>query len=135
MKGFITNIEQATLENIYFRKVLYTAKHSQLVVMSLKPTEDIGEEIHQLDQFFRCEAGVGTATLNGIHHPLAAGTAILVPAGTKHNITNTSSENSMKLYTIYAPPNHKDGIIHKTKAEAEADTEVYTGESTEPSLS
>jgi mannose-6-phosphate isomerase-like protein (cupin superfamily) len=129
MKGFITDIEQITLQNDYFRKVLYTAKHSQLVVMSLKPTEDIGEETHQLDQFFRCEAGVGIITLDGIHHPLAAGTAILVPAGNKHNITNTSSEDSMKLYTIYAPPNHKDGVIHKTKAEAEADTEVYTGHS------
>ena len=131
MKGFITKIEKDTLENNYFRKVLYTAKYSQLVVMSLKPNEDIGEETHKLDQFIRCEQGVGKAVLDGIEHAMSTGVAVLVPAGTKHNIINTSSEQAMKLYTIYAPPNHRDGVIHKTKAEAEEDIEHFDGKTSE----
>jgi mannose-6-phosphate isomerase-like protein (cupin superfamily) len=131
MKGFITKIEKDTLENDYFRKVLYTAKYSQLVVMSLKPKEDIGEEIHKLDQFIRCEQGTGKAVLDGVEHEMSAGVAVLVPAGTKHNIINTSSEQSMKLYTLYAPPNHRDGVVHKTKADAEADTEHFDGKTSE----
>ena len=131
MKGFITNIEDDALENNYFRKVLYTAKYSQLVVMSLKPKEDIGEETHRLDQFIRCEQGVGKAVLDGIEHAMSAGAAVLVPAGTKHNIINTSSEQAMKLYTVYAPPNHRDGVIHETKSEAEADTEHFDGKTSE----
>src|SRR5665647_74339 len=100
MKGYVVNIEKISLQNENFRKVLYTAKYSQLVVMSLKPGEDIGEEIHQLDQFIRCEQGVGKAVLDGVEHEIGNGVAILVPAGAKHNIINTSAEQSMKLYTL-----------------------------------
>src|SRR5476649_2411634 len=114
MKGHIINLEKTALANEFFRKVLYTAKHSQLVVMSLKPGEDIGEEIHQLDQFIRCEAGVGKAVLDGVTHKISNGFSIVVPAGTKHNIINTSSDKSLKLYTVYSPPNHRDGVIHRT---------------------
>ena len=131
MKGFVTKIEKDSLENDYFRKVLYTATYSQLVVMSLKPQEDIGEEIHKLDQFIRCEKGEGKALLDGVEHTLSEGVAVLVPAGTKHNIINTSANEAMKLYTLYAPPNHRDGVVHKTKADAEADTEHFDGKTSE----
>jgi len=131
MKGYITNIEQVALENAYFRKVLYTAKNSQLVLMSLKPGEDIGEEIHQLDQFIRCEAGQGKAILDGITHQITNGFCVIVPAGAKHNIINTSSDKPLKLYTLYSPPNHRDGVIHKTKADAEANEEHFDGIATE----
>lgn len=131
MKGFTTSIEKDALENDYFRKVLHTAKHCQLVVMSLKPLEDIGEEVHELDQFIRCEAGTGKAVLDGAEHLISAGVAVIVPSGTKHNITNTSSSEAMKLYTLYAPPNHRDGVVHKTKADAEADTEHFNGKISE----
>ena len=120
MKGYVTNIEKDSLGNEYFRKVLYTDKNMQLVLMSLKPGEDIGEEVHQLDQFIRVEAGTGTAVLDGVEHSLADGSVIIVPQGTRHNIINSGS-TSMKLYTLYAPPDHKDGTIHKTKADAQAD--------------
>jgi len=131
MKGFVINIENATKENSNFRRVLYTAKNSQLVVMSLKPKEEIGEEIHQLDQFLRIETGVGKAVLDGIEHDIAADWAIVVPAGTKHNIINTSETEEMKLYSVYSPPNHADGTIHVTKAEAEANEEHFDGKTTE----
>ena len=131
MKGYIEGIEKVTLENDYFREVLYTARHSQLVVMSLKPLEEIGEEVHQLDQFIRCEQGNGKAILDGVEHAVSNGVAVLVPAGAKHNIINTSSIEAMKLYTVYAPPNHRDGLVHKTKADAEADTEHFNGKTTE----
>ncbi|SRR3989344_2689061 len=132
MKGYITNIEKRSLENEYFREVLYTAKNCQLVVMSLKPNEDIGEEVHQLDQFIRCESGEGKAVLNGVESSISDGFVVVVPAGAKHNIINTSSEKSMKLYTVYAPPNHLDSTIHKTKADAEADEgEHFDGKTTE----
>jgi mannose-6-phosphate isomerase-like protein (cupin superfamily) len=132
MKGFVTDIERASLDNEYFRKVLYTDTRVQLVVMSLKPGEDIGEEVHQLDQFIRIEAGEGKAVLDGVEHALKDGSAIVVPQGTRHNIVNSSSEKPMKLYTLYAPPNHKDGTIHKTKADALADEEEhFDGETTE----
>jgi mannose-6-phosphate isomerase-like protein (cupin superfamily) len=121
MKGFVTNIERAAIENEYFRKVLYTDLRVQLVVMSLKPSEDIGEEVHELDQFIRVEAGEGKAVLDGVEHEIKDGFAIVVPKGALHNIINTSTTEPMKLYTVYAPPNHKDGTIHKTKADAEAD--------------
>lgn len=127
MKGFSINLEKATLDNTFFRKVLFTAKHCQLVVMSLKPKEDIGEEIHRLDQFIRCESGDGHAILDGHTHKISDGFCIVVPAGAKHNIINTSAEKPLKLYTVYAPPNHRDGVIHKTKADAEADTEEFDG--------
>lgn len=132
MKGFVTNIEEVSIENENFRKVLYTAKNSQLVVMSLKPNEDIGEEIHQLDQFIRVEAGQGKAVLDGVEHEVRDGSAVVVPAGAKHNIINTSSDAPLKLYTVYSPPNHRDGIIHQTKAEAIADeAEHFDGRTSE----
>lgn len=131
MKGYIEGIEKVTLENDYFREVLYTAQYSQLVVMSLKPLEEIGEEVHQLDQFIRCEQGNGKAILDGVEHAVSNGVAVLVPAGAKHNIINTSSIEAMKLYTVYAPPNHRDGLVHKTKADAEADTEHFDRKTTE----
>lgn len=132
MKGYVTNIEQAAMENEYFRKVLYTDERVQLVVMALKPSEDIGEEVHELDQFIRVEAGEGRVILDGVSHELTGGFAIVVPKGALHNIINTSSTEPMKLYTVYAPPNHKDGTIHKTKAEAEADeSEHFDGHTTE----
>ena len=127
MKGFVINIEEATLENNYFRKVLYTTKNSHLVLMSLKPGEDIGEEIHHLDQFIRCERGEGKAILDGVRHKISDGFSVSVPAGAKHNIINTSTDMPLKLYTVYSPPNHRDGVIHKTKAEAEVDKEHFDG--------
>ena len=120
MKGYITNIEKLSLENDNFRKVLYTDKNSQLVLMSLRVGEEIGEEVHDVDQFLRIEKGTGTAILNDISHTLADGSVILVPAGAKHNVINAGPQ-PMKLYTLYMPPHHKDGIIHATKADAEAD--------------
>ncbi|MBI2669970.1 MAG: cupin domain-containing protein [Candidatus Yanofskybacteria bacterium] len=130
--AYVTNIEKDTLENGNFRKVLYTAKNSQLVLMSLKPKEDIGTEVHQLDQFIRVEKGSGKTVLNGEEHEIGDGSAIVVPAGTEHNIINTSETEDMKLYTIYSPPNHQDAIIHTTKADAMADAEEhFDGKTTE----
>jgi mannose-6-phosphate isomerase-like protein (cupin superfamily) len=121
MSGFHTDIEQKSLENEYFREVLFTAEHCQLVVMALKPGEDIGTETHgDVDQFIRVEAGQGKAILDGVEYALADGSAIVIPAGTEHNVVNTSTSQSMKLYTLYAPPEHPHGTVHKTKAEAEA---------------
>ena len=128
MKGFITNIEKDTEGNNYFRKVIFTAKYSQLVLMSLKPEEEIGEEVHEnLDQFFRFEDGEGKAVIEGEEFQVGDGFAVVIPAGTKHNIINTSSEKPLKLYTIYSPPNHQDGTIHQTKEEAEASEEHFDG--------
>ncbi|MBI2889025.1 MAG: cupin domain-containing protein [Candidatus Liptonbacteria bacterium] len=127
MKGYVGNIEEESLKNECFRKVLYTAKKSQLVLMNLQPGEDIGEEVHQLDQFLRCEAGTGKAILNGIEYPVHDGTAVVVPAGVNHNIINTSPDAPMKLYTIYSPPNHRNVVVHRTKADAEADEEHFDG--------
>ena len=131
MKGFVINIEKATIDNQFFRKVLYTAKHSQLVLMSLTPHEDIGEEVHHLDQFIRIEAGEGKAILNNIEHKISDGSAVVIPAGTRHNIINTSKEKDLKIYTIYSPPEHKDGTVHKTKADAKADKEEFDGKTSE----
>ena len=130
MKGFVRNIESLAVENDKFRQVLYTAKNSQLVLMSLKPQEDIGAEIHKLDQFFRVEEGSGEAVLNGARTPIQAGFAVLVPAGVNHNIINTGTV-PLKLYTLYTPPNHRDGVIHATRADAEGDTEHFDGKTTE----
>ncbi len=128
MRGFITNIEKDTEGNNYFRKVIFTAKYSQLVLMSLKPEEEIGEEVHDnLDQFFRFEDGEGRAIIEGEEFQVGDGFAVVIPAGTKHNIINTSSEKPLKLYTIYSPPNHQDGTIHQTKEEAEASEEHFDG--------
>lgn len=122
MTGFVGNIEEKTLSNAFFRQVLFTAPHSQLVVMCLAPSEDIGVETHpNVDQFFRVEEGEGKVILNGEEYLIKNADAIVVPAGTEHNVINTSAEKPLKLYTIYSPPNHPDGKIHKTKAEAMAD--------------
>lgn len=130
MNGFIKNIEKIAETNQDFRQVLYTAKNCQLVVMSLKSKEEIGMEVHKLDQFFRVEEGNGEAVLDGVHTAISAGFAVLVPAGTNHNIINTG-EGPLKLYTLYAPPNHRDGVVHRTRADAEADSEKFDGKTTE----
>mgnify|MGYP001608241696 CR=1 FL=1 len=130
--AYVINIEQETLVNENFRKVLYTAKNSQLVVMSLAPKEEIGTETHQLDQFIRIEQGNGKAVLNGKEYELSEGLAVVIPAGTEHNIINISETEEMKLYTVYSPPNHQNGKIHATKAEALADEdEHFDGKTTE----
>lgn len=126
MAGYVANIEQETLNNKNFRKVLFTAPNSQLVVMSLKPGEEIGMETHDLDQFIRFESGEGEVVLNGKHHRVADDFAVVIPAGTRHNVINTSTDEELKLYTLYSPPEHKPGTIHKTKAEAdEAEREEH----------
>jgi mannose-6-phosphate isomerase-like protein (cupin superfamily) len=130
MKGFIQNIEDIAVKNEDFRQVLYTARNCQLVVMSLKPGEEIGMEVHTLDQFFRVEEGTGEANLDGVHTAISAGFAVLVPAGANHNIINTGRV-PLKLYTLYAPPNHRDGVVHRTRIEAEADDEQFDGKTTE----
>lgn len=130
MKGFVQNIEDLAVKSDDFRRVLYTAKNCQLVLMALKPKEEIGAEVHKLDQFFRVEEGTGEAVLDGVRTEIRAGFAIVVPAGAKHNIVNTGSV-PLKLYTLYAPPNHLDGTVHHTRAEAEADNEHFDGETTE----
>ena len=119
MEGYVSNIEKKSLENEYFREVLFTGPHSQLVVMSIAPGDDIGMETHkEVDQFFRVEAGIGRAILNGKEYDLENGSAVVIPAGTKHNIINRSKSEPLKVYTIYSPPNHPPGTIHKDKAEA-----------------
>ena len=130
MKGYVQNIEDITVKNEEFRRVLYTAKQCQLVVMALKPKEEIGAEVHKSDQFFRVEEGSGEAVLDGVRTAIRAGFALVVPGGTNHNIINTGSV-PMKLYTLYAPPNHRDGVVHHTRAEAEADNEHFDGKTTE----
>lgn len=122
MSGYIANIEEKTQANDYFREVLFTAPHCQLVVMSLNPNEEIGEETHaDVDQFLRVESGEGKAVLDGEERNLSDGDCVVVPAGTKHNIINASANSALKLYTIYTPPEHRDGTIHKTRADALAD--------------
>ena len=119
MAGFIANIEEKTLANTNFRQVLFTAPHSQLVLMCLKPSEEIGMEVHpNVDQFFRFDAGEGKAILDGAEYPIKNGDCVVVPAGTQHNIINTSADKELKLYTIYSPPQHPDGTIHTTKEDA-----------------
>lgn len=132
MKGFSANIEKETIENDNFRKVLYTGKNSQLVLMSLKPGEEIGMETHdENDQFFRCEEGEGKCVIDGSEYEIEDGSAIIVPAGAEHNVINTSEEEDLKLYTIYSPPHHKDGIVKVTKREAEENEEEFDGKTTE----
>ncbi len=130
MKGFVQDIEAIAIKNVDFRQVLYTAQHCQLVVMALKPREEIGAEVHTLDQFFRVEEGSGEAVLDGVRTAISAGFAVLVPAGAKHNIINTGTA-PLKLYTLYAPANHRDGVIHHTRSEAESDNEQFDGKTTE----
>jgi mannose-6-phosphate isomerase-like protein (cupin superfamily) len=132
MKGYEANIEVITLQNKNFRQVLYTGKNMQLVVMSLKPGEEIGEETHTaVDQFFRVENGMGQCIINDHVRQIIIGDAIIVPAGAKHNIINTDDKLDLKLYTIYAPPNHEDKIIRKTKKDADEIAEKYDGKTTE----
>lgn len=132
MKGFKSNIEKDTLKNKNFRKVLYTGPHSQLVLMSLKPKEEIGAETHpENDQFLRFEGGKGRVVIDRTTYNVKDGDAVVIPAGAKHNVINTSAIEDLKLYTIYAPPHHKDQIVRKTKAEAEANDEEFDGKTTE----
>ena len=131
-KGFMTDIEKDTVENNDFRKVLYTSKFSQLVLMSLKPGEDIGMEVHHdVDQFFRFEEGEGKVIIDDTTYRVKDGSAVVVPRGARHNVVNTSKDASLKLYTIYSPPEHRDGVNHKTKADAEADDEHFDGKTSE----
>ena len=132
MKGFIQDIESIAVDNREFRRVLYTAKSCQLVVMALKPQEEIGAEVHELDQFFRVEEGTGEAVLDGVRTEIRPGFAVLVPARTRHNIVNTGSV-PLKLYTLYAPPNHRDGVVHHSRADAEKDSEHFDGKTPERS--
>lgn len=121
MSGYSVDIERATLDNENFRRVLYTAPHSQLVVMSIEPGGEIGMERHDTgDQFIRVEEGEGEAILDGERHELRDGTALVIPSGTEHNVINTSRSDPLRLYTVYSPPQHADGVVHRTKAEADA---------------
>lgn len=131
-KGFCQNIEEATLENTNFRKVLYSGQHSQLVLMSLKPLEEIGMEVHnENDQFFRFEKGTGKCIIDGNEYELKDGVAVVVPAGAEHNIINTSATEDLKLYTIYSPAHHKDQIVRQTRQDAMDNEEDFDGQTTE----
>jgi mannose-6-phosphate isomerase-like protein (cupin superfamily) len=131
-KGFVGNIEKDTENNSDFRHVLYTGKYCQLVLMSLKPGEEIGEETHDdVDQFFRFEGGEGMVVIDGVKHAVKNGCAAVVPSGAKHNVINTSKKLDLKLYTIYSPPEHQDKVVRHTKAEALAKEEHYDGKPTE----
>lgn len=126
MTGYVDNIEKLTLENTYFRKVLFTSQRMQLVVMTLKPNEDVGMEIHpDNDQFFRIEKGEGKVIMNKKEHVIKEDDVIIIPAGTEHNVINTSSSEPLQFYTIYSPPHHKDGTVHKTKGEAMEDEDDH----------
>jgi len=132
MKGYVVHIEKETRKNADFRHVLYTGKYSQLVLMSLRAREEIGEETHSdVDQFFRFEAGEGKVIIDGVAHVVKDGDAVIVPAGAKHNVINTSNVSQLKLYTIYSPPEHQDGIVRHTKAEAMAKEEHFDGKPSE----
>ena len=130
MKGFVQDIERLAVGNEDFRKVLYTAKHCQLVLMALAPGEEIGAEVHKLDQFFRVEEGSGVVIMDGTRTPVKAGFAIVVPMGANHNIINTGTA-PLKLYTVYSPPNHRDRVVHHTRADAETDDEHFDGKTSE----
>lgn len=131
-KGYKVELERATDKNKYFRRVLYTAQNSQLVLMSLKPKEEIGEEVHKrIDQFIRIESGRGMVVINGIKHAVKDGSAVVVPAGARHNVINTSPRARLKLYTIYSPPDHMDKMVHKTKTEAILKDKEFDGKTTE----
>jgi len=128
-KGYVQDLENLATKNDDFRRVLYTAENCQLVLMALKPKEEIGAEVHQADQFFRVEEGSGEVVIAGVRMAIQAGFAVVVPGGTEHNIINTGSV-PLKLYTIYAPPNHRDGVVHHTRVDAEADNEHFDGKTT-----
>ena len=129
-RGFVGNIEAMTEGNRDFRRVVYTGEHAQLVVMSLPPGEHIGEEVHDVDQFFRVEAGTGEVRMGQTRHAIGPGTAILVPSGTRHDVLNTGT-TPLALYSIYSPPHHRDKVVHRTRAEAEKDDEHFDGKTTE----
>ena len=132
MKGYFTDIEKETVDNNDFRRVLYTGKHTQLVLMSLAPNEEIGMVIHKdNDQFFRFESGAGKVVIDDTTYQVKDGSAVIVPAGARHNVINTSDTESLNLYTLYSPPHHKDGIVRATKAEAEANDEEFDGTTSE----
>ena len=132
MKGLKMNIEAATMDNNNFRKVLYTSRHSQLVLMSLKPKEEIGEETHfDNDQFFRVESGNGKCVIDGNEYEISAGDAVIIPAGAKHNLINSNAVTELKMYTIYSPAHHKDGVIRISKEEAEKNAPEFDGVTTE----
>lgn len=132
MRGFKTNIERDTLKNRNFRKVIYTGANSQLVLMSLKPKEEVGLETHpENDQFLRFEGGTGRVVIDASKYSVKDGDAVVIPAGAKHNVINTSATDELKIYTIYSPPHHKDGTIHKSKEQAEKDDEEFDGKTTE----
>ncbi|MEW6329269.1 MAG: cupin domain-containing protein [Candidatus Micrarchaeota archaeon] len=132
MKGYVVSLEKETRDNSDFRRVLYTGKHSQLVLMSLKPGEEIGEEVHEeIDQFFRFDEGEGKVIIDGVEHRVADGSGVIVPAGARHNVVNTSESADLKLYTIYSPPEHQDKVIRHSKKDALAMPEEYDGRPTE----
>ena len=132
LKGYVVVIEKETKKNTDFRRVLYTGKHSQLVLMNIKPSEEIGEETHEdVDQFFRFEEGEGKVIIDGVEHPVRDGNGVIVPAGARHNVINTSKLVNLKLYTIYSPPEHQDGVVRHTKKEAMASEEHFNGRTTE----
>ncbi len=132
MKGYVVDIEKETTKNTDFRRVLYTGRHSQLVLMSLKPGEEIGEETHNdVDQFFRFEAGEGKVIIDRKEHNVKDGSAVIVPAGARHNVINTSKRMNLRLYTIYSPPEHQDGVVRHAKKEAMASEEHFDGRTTE----
>ncbi|MFA6105148.1 MAG: cupin domain-containing protein [Patescibacteria group bacterium] len=132
MKGFNANIEKLTLDNANFRKVLYTSKHAQLVVMNIAANSEIGMETHtDNDQFFRFESGQGKVIIDGVESLVTDGSAVIIPSGSKHNVINTSSSEPLKLYTIYSPAHHRDGVVHATKSIAESDHEEFDGKTTE----
>lgn len=131
MKGFIADIEELTTSNTDFRRVLYTGKFLQLVLMTLQPGEEIGEEVHEdHDQFFRIESGSGEVLIDGVRTPIKDDDAVIVPAGARHNVTNTGDQ-PLTLYTLYGPPDHREGVVHRTKAEADAAEEHFDGTTTE----
>lgn len=135
MKGFKSDIERDTLENNNFRKVVYSGKHLQLVLMNLKPGEDIGTEVHtDTDQFFRFESGTGKCIIDGTEYEVKNGDVVIVPAGAQHNIINIDAENELRMYTIYAPPHHKDGIVRMTKEDAVNNATPFDGKTTEPAV-
>jgi mannose-6-phosphate isomerase-like protein (cupin superfamily) len=132
LKGYVVDIEKETKKNTDFRRVLYTGKHSQLVLMSITPGEEIGEETHEdVDQFFRFEEGEGKVIIDGVEHRVKDGNGVIVPAGARHNVINTSKLANLKLYTIYSPPEHQDGVVRHTKKEAMASEEHFDGRTTE----
>jgi mannose-6-phosphate isomerase-like protein (cupin superfamily) len=131
-KGFVADIEEETTKNMDFRRVLYTGKYSQLVLMCLKPREEIGEETHDdVDQFFRFEEGKGAVVIDGVRHAVKNGSAVIVPCGAKHNVVNTSMTSNLKLYTIYSPPEHRDKVVRRTRQEALVQEEHFNGKTTE----